>query len=154
MDLFVCGQSCVDIITSLHVSKDCALCEVSNQNHARVDLHGKLKSSESKITLKTQNFGNDERISIRGRIENSAVCSDSRNISSNDEKMITLNSVINTLCSEVSSITVKNARPRPRQRWFTEDLREIKRMKRRAEQKWLKCRRSLVRDQYKLSIEL
>ena len=66
LDIFISGHSC----TSLHVSKDCAVSKTSDHNPVRVDLNlnFKLKSNEHKITVHTQNFDNDEIISIRDTI--------------------------------------------------------------------------------------
>ena len=80
--------------------------EISHYNPVRVDLNCKLKSNEPKITVKTQSFDDDEIISIRERIESSAVLSILRNIFSIDKKMSTINSVIIIIWSEGSPIIV------------------------------------------------
>ena len=154
LDLFICGKNDSNIIESLQVSKHCGLSEISDHNPICVDLHCALNLDEPKITVKSQNFGDREIISIREKIENSTDLINLENVSSIEEKMIIFNAVLNNICNEVSPIIVKNVRPRPKQRWFNGELREMKRVKRRAERKWLKSRSSRDLEQYKLSMDL
>ena len=149
LDLFLCGYDSLALINSVKVTQYHELSNISDHSPVRVDLRGKPETHKQKVTVKSRKIREYEISTIRERMQNSTALHSMVSEISIEAQVNTFNIVTEAICTEVAPIVVKTVHPRPKQCWYNEELRDLKRVKRRAERRWVKHRSSSHYDEYK-----
>ena len=126
-------------------------------NHIEISDHYPIQFSVSTqfvpvkktVCIKSQPITDENIVIISEMIGNSNhLLQINNNISVCD--MVTIyNTFLSKICNSVCPVVIKNVKERPQQVWYTSDLQLMKREKRKAERKYLKCRSDINKVHYK-----
>ena len=150
LDLLICERESHRLIRKIEILSDGELSELSDHKPISVDLHSTLDSRAEKVRVRCQKLGEDEMNRIHERLIISPALNNLNEFSSIDEQIKSFNDTTEAICMDVAPVIFKTVHPRPRQRWYNEELRELKRVKRRAERKWMKQRNQADYEQYRI----
>ena len=104
-------------------------------------------AKSDKIHITTRNYNNIDLEKFKLDLQNSVLNHPSENLSL-DEAVDLYNTTLEDILELHCPLEHKTVRPRPLQKWFTDDLKTLKRNKRKAERKWKKSRSPTDKESY------